>query len=154
MRRLIFMALAGVVCILFGSAAQAQRLDGTLRVTVTDKSQASIEEAKVTAEYEATGVSMTTTASSSGTYVFPNLLVGTYTVTVEKDGFKKAVQKGIIVNSNQVTEAKVDLEVGSVSAIVEVEAGADLVKTESSALKRPSADAPCRTFPSTRQAGM
>ena len=116
MRRLIFMALAGVLCILLGSAARAQRLDGTLRVTVADKSQASIEEAKVTAENEATGVAVTTTASSSGTYVFPNLLVGTYTVTVEKDGFKKAVQKGIIVNSNQVTEAKVDLELGSVSA--------------------------------------
>ena len=135
MRRLIFMALAGVLCILFGSVAWAQRLDGTLRVTVTDKSQASIEDAKVTAENQATGVSATTTTSSSGTYVFPNLLVGTYAVTVEKDGFKKAVQKGIIVNSNQVTEAKVDLEIGEVSATVEVEAGADLVKTESSTLE-------------------
>jgi hypothetical protein len=135
MRRLIFMALAGVLCILLGSAARAQRLDGTLRVTVADKSQASIEEAKVTAENEATGVAVTTTASSSGTYVFPNLLVGTYAVTVEKDGFKKAVQKGILVNSNQTTEAKVDLELGSVSATVEVEADADLVKTESSTLE-------------------
>ncbi len=135
MRRLIFMALAGVLCILLGSAARAQRLDGTLRVTVADKSQASIEEAKVTAENEATGVAVTTTASSSGTYVFPNLLVGTYVVTVEKDGFKKAVQKGIVVNSNQTTEAKVDLELGSVSVTVEVEAGADLVKTESSTLE-------------------
>src|SRR5262244_473942 len=135
MRRLIFMALAGVLCILLGSAARAQRLDGTLRVTVTDKSQASIEDAKVTEENQATGVSATTTTSSSGTYVFPNLLVGTYAVTVEKDGFKKAVQKGIIVNSNQVTEAKVDLELGEVTATVEVEAGADLVKTESSTLE-------------------
>ena len=135
MRRLIFMALAGVLCILLGSAARAQRLDGTLRVTVADKSQASIEGAKVTAENEATGVAVTTTASSSGTYVFPNLLVGTYAVTVEKDGFKKAVQKGIVVNSNQTTEAKVDLELGSVSVTVEVEAGADLVKTESSTLE-------------------
>jgi Carboxypeptidase regulatory-like domain/TonB dependent receptor-like, beta-barrel len=135
MRRLIFAALTGVLCILFGSAARAQRLDGTLRVTVADNSQANIEEAQVTAENEATGVAVTTTASSSGTYVFPNLLVGTYTVTVEKNGFKKAVQKGIIVNSNQVTEAKVDLELGSVSVTVEVEAGADLVKTESSTLE-------------------
>jgi hypothetical protein len=135
MRRLIFMALAGILCILVGSVARAQRLDGTLRVTVTDKSQASIEDAKVTAVNQATGVSVTTTTSSSGTYVFPNLLVGTYAVTVEKDGFKKAVQKGIIVNSNQVTEAKVDLEIGEVSATVEVEASADLVKTESSTLE-------------------
>jgi len=134
MRRLIVTALAAVLCILLGSAAQAQRLDGTLRVTITDKSQASIEEAKVTAQNQETGVSVTTTASSSGTYVFPNLLVGTYAVAVEKEGFKKVVQKGVIVNSNQVTEAKIELDLGAVSATVEVEAGADLVKTESSTL--------------------
>src|SRR5882757_10248716 len=134
MRRLIFMALAGVLCILLGSAARAQRLDGTLRVTITDKSQASIEEAKVKVENEATGISATTSASSAGTYVFPNLLVGTYTVTVEKDGFKKAVNKNVVVESNQVAEAKVELELGEVSATVEVEAGADLVKTDSSEL--------------------
>ena len=93
MRRLIFMALLGVLCISFGSVAWAQRLDGTLRVTITDKSQASIEDAKVTVENEATGVSAATTTSSAGTYVFPNLLVGTYAVTVEKDGFKKAGKK-------------------------------------------------------------
>src|SRR5260370_28538326 len=103
MRRLIFMAPGGVLCILLGSAARGQRLDGTLRVTVADKSQASIEGAKVTAENEATGVAVTTTASSSGTYVFPNLLVGTYAVTVEKDGFKKAARKGIVGNSDQTT---------------------------------------------------
>src|SRR5215831_15215362 len=135
MRRLIFMALVAMLCGLLGSATQAQRLDGTLRITVIDHSQAAIEDAKVTAQNESTGVPTTTTASSAGTYVFPNLLVGTYTVIVEKDGFKKALQKGIAVNSNQVAEAKVELELGSVSAVVEVEAGADLVKTESSTLE-------------------
>jgi uncharacterized protein (DUF2141 family) len=102
MRRLIVIALSAMICILLGSAAQAQRLDGTLRVTVTDSSQAVIEEAKVTVENQETGVSTSTTASSAGTYVFPNLLVGTYTVTIERDGFKKVVQKGVAVASNQV----------------------------------------------------
>ena len=135
MRRLIPMALAAILCTLLGSVAQAQRLDGTLRVTITDKSQARIEDAKVTAANDATGVTTTTSASSAGTYVFPNLLVGTYKITVEKDGFKKAVQTGVGVASNQVAEAKIELELGSVSSTVEVEAGADLVKTESSTLE-------------------
>src|SRR5262252_861251 len=135
MRRLTVMALAATLCLLLGSATRAQRLDGTLRVTVMDNSQASIESAKVTVENEATGVAATATASSAGTYVFPNLLIGTYTVTVEKDGFKKSIQKGIQVASNQVAEAKVELELGSVSSVVEVEAGADLVKTDSSTLE-------------------
>src|SRR6266852_2205690 len=116
------------------SAARAQRLDGGLRVEVGDTSGASILDAKVTVMNEATNVSVSSTASSAGTYVFPNLLVGTYTVTVEKTGFKKAVQKGVTVESNQIAEAKVALELGEVSVVVEVEAGADLVKTESSEL--------------------
>lgn len=134
MRRLTVLALAAMLFVLLSSVARAQRLDGTLRVTVTDHSQATIEEAKVTAENEATGVATTTSASSAGTYVFPNLLVGTYTVTVEKDGFKKSVQKDVVVESNQVAETKVQLELGSVSAVVEVEAGSEVVKTESSEL--------------------
>jgi len=135
MRRLIFVALAAILCILLGSPARAQRLDGSLRVTVTDKSQASVEDAKVSVTNNATGVISQTTASSSGTYVFPNLLVGTYTVSVEKDGFKKAINKSVVVESNQVAEAKVELELGSVSAVVEVQAGAELVNTQSSELQ-------------------
>jgi hypothetical protein len=134
MRTLIFMALTGILCILFGSAARAQRLDGSLRVTVTDKTGATVEDARVTVTNEATNVSTTATASSAGTYVFPNLLVGTYRVTVEKDGFKKSVSRGVTVESNQVAETAALLEVGDVSAVVEVEAGAELVKTESSEL--------------------
>jgi len=116
------------------SVARGQRLDGALRVEVGDTSGAAILDAKVTVTNEATNVSVSTNASSAGTYVFPNLLVGTYTVTVEKTGFKKSVQKNVTVESNQVAETKVALELGEVSVTVEVEAGADLVKTESSEL--------------------
>jgi hypothetical protein len=119
---------------MLGTATRAQRLDGSLRVEVGDTSGASILDAKVTVTNEATGVSVSTNASSAGSYVFPNLLVGTYTVTVEKTGFKKSIQKSVTVESNGVAEAKVALELGEVSAVVEVEAGADLVKTESSEL--------------------
>src|SRR5438445_8599850 len=135
MRRLSYFLLAAVFGLLLAGKASAQRLDGTLRVTVTDSSQGSIADAKVTLTNEASGVSVETNASSAGTYVFPNVLVGVYTVTVEKDGFKKAIEKGIGISSNQVTDAKVVMELGSVSAVVEVEAGADLVNTQSSELQ-------------------
>jgi Carboxypeptidase regulatory-like domain/TonB dependent receptor len=114
--------------------ANAQRLDGTLRVTVSDSTGAGILDAKVTVTNDATGVSTTATASSAGTYVFPNLLVGSYTVTAEKSGFKKAVNKGVQVESNQVAEVAATLEVGGATEVVEVTAGAELVKTESSEL--------------------
>ena len=61
--------------------------------------------------------------------------MGTYTITVEKSGFKKAVQTGVNVESNQVTDSKVRMELGEVSSVVEVQAGSDLVKTDSSTLE-------------------
>src|SRR6202045_5465516 len=126
----VALILAGVC----SAPAMAQRLDGTLRVTVTDKMGAVILDAKVTVTNEGTSVGITATASSAGTYVFPDLLVGSYTVTVEKEGFKKAVSKGVQVESNQVAEVATTLEVGDATAVVEVTAGAELVKTESSEL--------------------
>ncbi len=133
--RVWIVLLAFVVAMLIlPGFANAQRLDGTLRITVSDSTGAGILDAKVTVTNEATGVSTTATASSVGTYVFPNLLVGSYTVTAEKSGFKKAVNKGVHVESNQVAEVAATLEVGDATAVVEVTAGAELVKTETSEL--------------------
>jgi Carboxypeptidase regulatory-like domain len=134
MRRFSYFLLAATFALFLASKASAQRLDGTVRVTVVDSSQATIEDAKVTVTNDDSGVAKETSTSSAGTYVFPSMLVGNYSVTVEKNGFKKAIQKGIVVASNQVTEVTVALELGSVSAVVEVEAGADLVQTQSSEL--------------------
>jgi hypothetical protein len=134
MRRLILFALLVLLCIATASTAPAQGLDGTLRVTVTDASGASVENATVKVINEATNLSVSSNASSAGTYVFPNLKIGSYSISVEKDGFKKSIQKGVTVASNQVAEAKVLLEIGSVSAVVEVEAGSDLIKTTTSEL--------------------
>jgi outer membrane receptor protein involved in Fe transport len=134
MRRFAGTILVLFVCTFLSVVAKGQRLDGSLRVTVTDASDASIADASVTVTNEASNVSTTLKASSAGTYVFPNLLVGSYTVTVESAGFKKAVKKGVAVESNQVADTTLRLEVGEVTSTLYVEAGADLVKTDSSTL--------------------
>ena len=108
-----------VAMLILPGFANAQRLDGTLRITVSDSTGAAILDAKVTVTNDATGVSTTATASSAGTYVFPNLLVGSYTVTAERSGFKKAVNKGVQVESNQVAEVAATLEVGDATEVVE-----------------------------------
>ena len=112
----------------------AQKLDGSLRIEVTDSSGAAVADSKVTVTNEATNVSLTSSGSSEGIYVFPNLLVGTYTITIEKDGFNIYVRKSVQVNSNQVVEAKARLDVGAISTLVEVEAGADIIKTTTAEL--------------------
>ena len=101
---------------------QAQALDGTLRGEVTDPSGAVVAGAMVTATNIATNVARTTTTSGSGSFNFPNLLAGTYTVTVEKPGFKSSVQKNVVVPAARQSTANTTLMVGDVSDTVEVTA--------------------------------
>ncbi len=112
----------------------AQRLDGTLRGEVTDPTGAVVADAKVTATSVATGVANQTKTSSSGIYVFPNLLVGTYNVAIEAPHFRKYVRTNVEVKANQVTEAHAKLAVGAATETVEVTAGAELIQTETSQL--------------------
>src|SRR5437879_6258190 len=134
MRRPTIFLLATLLLASTATVAVAQRLDGTLRITVSDTTGASVTDARVTVTNEATKVSVSTNVSSEGTYVFPNLLVGSYSITVEKEGFKKYVVKNVEVNSNQVTDAKAKIEVGDITSTMEVTTGAELVQTDSSQL--------------------
>src|SRR5207248_2996758 len=68
-----YLPLTIVLLALFPVSAWSQRLDGTLRGEVTDPSGAVISGATVVATNQQTGVSRSTTTTSAGTYVFPNL---------------------------------------------------------------------------------
>jgi hypothetical protein len=124
------LALALAVCALSGGTL-FQGQDGSLRGEVKDTTGAIVSGAKVIAVNESTGVTRETTSSSAGTYSFPNLLVGKYTVTVEASGFKKFVRKNVEILANQVSEAPAALEVGNIENTVEV-VGSELVATTSS----------------------
>jgi hypothetical protein len=129
------LALFFVVLLLEFSAplAQAQGLDGTLRGEVKDPGGAVVVGAKVTVTNEQTDLNRTQETTSAG-FNFPNLLVGSYTITVEKEGFKKYVLKGIEIKANQVREVAAQLELGLVTQTVEVTASGELVQTTSSQL--------------------
>ncbi|HEX2715065.1 MAG TPA: carboxypeptidase-like regulatory domain-containing protein, partial [Candidatus Acidoferrales bacterium] len=122
----LFVATAGT--------AIAQRLDGTLRGEVTDPSGAVVAEAKVTVTNIGTGGSQTTNTTSAGTYSFPNLLVGTYSVTVEKPGFSKYSRTNVQIFSNQITEVNPKLSIGTAATTVEVVSGAEVVRVTDSQL--------------------
>ena len=125
----------GVVLLLEypGPLAQARGLDGTVRGEVKDQGGAVVVGAKVTVTSEQTDLNRTQETTSGG-FNFPNLLLGTYTIIVEHEGFKKYVLKGVEVKANQVTEVAAQLELGLLSQTVEVTAGAELVQTTSSQL--------------------
>ncbi len=113
-----------------GALAQgtASRVTGV----VVDPTGAIIPDATVTLTNEAMKVDFVTQTTSTGNYVFDSVQVGTYTVTVEKPGFKKFVSTGNTVNINQPATVDVSLTVGEVSDVVQVTSSAEQVQTASS----------------------
>ena len=83
------------------SISFAQGTSSRVTGTVHDQAGASVPGATVTLTNEATKVSFNTDTSGSGNYVFDSVQVGTYTVTIEKQGFKKFVSTGNQINVNQ-----------------------------------------------------
>src|SRR5437879_6073230 len=110
------------VLLLCSSAVTAQTFRGTILGTVTDSTGASIAGAAVAVRNVNTGLSRTVTTSDDGTYSVPELPIGTYSVTVEKAGFKQGVVTGIRVEVSSERRADVALQTGEVAIRVEVNA--------------------------------
>lgn len=130
----VYLFAAAVLISAASLPAVGQATGGTLRGAVKDTTGAVVPEAVVTTVNEATGAKFETVTSSAGLYSFPNLLVGSYSVSVEHSGFKKFIRKNVPVSANQITDADTILEVGAVSTTVEVIGGAELVSLTTSQL--------------------
>src|SRR6267143_6552847 len=95
-------------------------LTGDLQGTVTDATGAGVSNAKVTVKSLRTGATRVVTTSPTGEFSAPQLEVGDYTVTVEKDGFK-SLAPNATVRSGEKTRIDSKLVIGNVSEIVKVE---------------------------------
>ncbi|MFZ0960764.1 MAG: TonB-dependent receptor [Terriglobia bacterium] len=117
---------------LFGPGrVAAQFTTASLDGTVLDASGGAVPQATVTVLNTETGVTHTAKTRADGHYLFPVLPVGTYKLTVEKDGFRPCIQNGIVLSVNQAATQAVVLEVGKVTAEITVVANASLVTTRS-----------------------
>jgi len=108
--------------------AQSER--GTITGTIRDASGAVIPAAKVVLTNTQTGVAFTAPSNADGEYTVPQLQVGTYTVRVEKDGFRPASVTGLVLNASATVRADATLEVGSSVQAIEVSASALALSTE------------------------
>src|SRR5437870_13038766 len=86
LRRILLGICAAVLVSATAVPIHAQRLDGTLRVTVLDTTGASVTDAGVAVTTRATKVSVLTNVFGVGTDVLPNLPVGSYSTTRETEG--------------------------------------------------------------------
>ena len=80
----------------------AQAVSGTVVGTVTDASGAIVPSAKVTLLETKTNISRSIATNESGNFSFVNVPQGSYTVTIEQQGFRKAMRENIDVTINLV----------------------------------------------------
>jgi len=123
-----------VVLLGFTSLAQAQTATGQITGTVKDASGAVLANAKVTVTNEATNFSRETVTNEAGTYVFPLLPVGVYSVAVTQQGFSTSKQSGIPLTVDKIARVDIDLKVGDVSATVDIQSAAVTLDTETASM--------------------
>jgi hypothetical protein len=98
-------------------------LTGDVQGTVTDPTGAGIADAKITIKNLSTGKSRVVTASQSGDYSAPQLEIGTYQITIEKNGFR-SYEQSAVVRSGEKTRVDAQLSIGNITDVVMVESGA------------------------------
>jgi len=126
-----------VLCVwlVFGLASlKAQVTSGTIVGTVIDSSGAPLPGVKITiADIQKNELKEYTTDETGG-FNAPFLIPGTYRISAEKAGFKRATSTDVILNVDDKARVDITLQVGDVKEVVEVGAASPLVRLESAEL--------------------
>lgn len=121
----VFAAIAAAAV----APVHAQKTTGSILGTVTDPSGGAVSGANVTARNAATNLYRSAATDGSGFYRLELLPTGTYTLTVEKSGFRRQVLKDIVLQIDQEARLDVSLQLGEVNQQVEVTSAPPLADT-------------------------
>ena len=131
-RCLTFLCLA--LSLSLSPPLSAQGTGGRILGRVSDPSGAVLSNAKIVATNDATGVAHNAVSNDSGDFVFPDLPVGTYSLTFDLTGFKTVIRHSIALDVNQVITLNMTMQLGATQEVVDVTSEAPLVETSSTQL--------------------
>src|SRR5713101_2703445 len=130
--------LCVVVCpILAAAAAMAQIPTGGIAGTVYDPTKSVVAGAQVTLRDAQTAATRQMPTSTEGYFEFTQLRPSTYELTVEAAGFRRMLQRNIVVNAGEIAHVDVTLQLGDTSQTVEVTAEIPLIEPEKTAISKP-----------------
>src|SRR4051794_8174306 len=124
----MFRLIQGLCLLLVVAVAPmpAQSGLGSITGVVQDSSGGLVAGAAVRLTQNATQVSRATTTNDAGLFAFPSVVVGSYTVAVNRPGFKEKKIQGLTVNGfQQLALGQIVLEVGAAAESVTVTATAE-----------------------------
>ncbi|MDT7814849.1 MAG: hypothetical protein QOJ42_4765, partial [Acidobacteriaceae bacterium] len=105
------------------SVAYAQNTNATIRGQVLDSTGALVSDAQVVILNKNTGVTVFNgKTDSAGAFVAPQVIPGTYKITVSSPGLKDAVIDNLVATVAQVSSVDVNMQVGVATEVVTVEA--------------------------------
>ncbi|HST12072.1 MAG TPA: carboxypeptidase regulatory-like domain-containing protein, partial [Terriglobales bacterium] len=127
--RRIVSTLAIIALILgIALAASAQNTTASVRGTVTDGQGAAIAGANVTIANADTADSRSQKSDKDGSYTFPSLPIGRYTLTVTMEGFKTFQERDVLLHVNDSLTLDAQLSVGVRTETIEVAANTTQVE--------------------------
>ncbi|MCX6592689.1 MAG: carboxypeptidase regulatory-like domain-containing protein [Acidobacteria bacterium] len=136
-----------VACLLVTGGLWAQADRAAVNGTVRDASGLVVPEAKVEALNPADGLRREIKTDSTGTYQLVRLPIGTYTVTISKEGFKTAKIDGVQLSVGQVRTLDAQLETGTVATQLEVTAETAVVDRSTSEIGTAIGETQIRNIP-------
>ena len=107
-----------------------QAVNATLLGTVSDSSGAVVVGARVTITEMNTGFRRSADTNDSGNYEFSHLPPGHYEVTVDHEGFRRAVRSGVDVVVNSDVRVDLALQPGTATETATVSAEAPILQTD------------------------
>lgn len=144
-RRFLFAIVT--MALLWSVPSMAQVVKGSISGTITDTQGAVLSGASVKAMNTGTGVTLTATTDSSGSFHFNLIPVGEYKVEATATGFKTTIQNNIVVAAGRDSGlGAIALSVGEVSTSVEVSAEAPLIETTQSQITNTFSGTQLSTF--------
>jgi Carboxypeptidase regulatory-like domain/TonB dependent receptor len=130
--RIKSLLIAFAALAVFAVTVGGQVTGGAVTGIVLDPNGAAVVGATVLLHDKTRGQDHTTETTSAGSYSFPNVPTGTYTMTVTASGFAQATGE-VIVSLNQTATANVTLTVASATAVVNVTSQTEtIVQTDTS----------------------
>src|SRR5262245_37671811 len=109
MRRIL---IASVGVLVLALSVHAQTSSGSIAGTVVDPQQAAVANASVNLIEAEKKITLSAKSDAEGRFVFPNVLPGKYTLTVESPGFKKAERRDLTLLANdKISAGTIALEV-------------------------------------------
>ncbi len=131
MRRIPDLTLLAASLGCLASLISAQENRASLGGRVTDTQQAVVPGATITVISDETNVKQHTSTNGSGEWKMPFLNPGPYSITVSRGGFRTAERRGIVLQTADIKQIDITLEIGASTETITVTAETELIDTTS-----------------------